>query len=222
MPSKVLPWIAIGWALLAIAGAAEAQQNKERFQRDSDSSSVAYTTSMEVLDDKRPLRIADRLSMRVVEDDKPSVPLYVTDSGEAEVPLVGRVQAKGRTCKQLAYAIKGLLEKEYYYKATVIVGLDEAGQKSPGRVYITGQVHSQGVQDIPPDETFTLSRAILRAGGFADFADKKKVKVVRKKGAGSETKVVNLDLVINKGRLDLDLVLQPDDTIVVPERMINF
>ena len=78
------------------------------------------------------------------------------------------------------------------------------------------------MQDIPPDETFTLSRAILRAGGFADFADKKKVKVVRKKGAGSETKVVNLDLVINKGRLDLDLVLQPDDTIVVPERMINF
>jgi len=208
--------------LLVIAGGAVAQQNNVHSQRESDSSSVAYTTSMEVLDDKRPLRIADRLSMRVVEDDKPSVSLIVTDSGEAEVPLIGRVQAKGRTCKQLAYTIKGLLEKEYYYQATVIVGLDEAGQKSPGRIYITGQVHSQGVQDIPPDETFTVSKAVLRAGGFADFADKKKVKLVRKKGNAIVTQVVNLDLVINKGRLDLDLVVQPDDTIVVPERMINF
>lgn len=222
MPSRIFPWIAIGWLLLTIVGETAAQQYSVRSQRESDSSSFAYTTSMDVLDDKRPLRIADRLSMRVVEDDKPLVSLIVTDSGEVEVPLVGRVQAKGRTCKQLAYAIKGLLEREYYYRATVIVGLDEAGQKSPGRIYITGQVRTQGVQDIPPDETLTVSKAVLRAGGFADFADKKKVKLVRKKGASSETKVVNLDLVINKGRLELDLVVQPDDTIVVPERMINF
>jgi polysaccharide export outer membrane protein len=195
----------------------------DRSQRESSpSSTVAYTTSMAVLDDKRPLKTADRLSMRVLEDGKAPVSLTVTDSGEMEVPLIGRVQARGRTCRELAYAIKTLLEREYYYKATVIVGLDEAGAKSPGRIYIIGQVRNQGPQDIPPDETFTVSKAILRAGGFADFANRKKVKLVRKTGSSSESRIVNVDLVINKGRTDLDPVVAADDTIIVPERMINF
>jgi polysaccharide biosynthesis/export protein len=183
-------------------------------------SSIENTTSMEVLDDKRPLRVGDRLSMRVVEDRKPPVPLIVTDSGEVEVPLIGRIPAKGKTCKQLAYSIKGPLEREYYYKATVIVGLDAEGRISPGRVYVTGQIRTQGPVEIPPDETFTVSRAIIRAGGFADFANKKKVKLVRKNP--SQTIVVDVDAVIRKGRTDKDPVVEPEDTIIVPERLINF
>ena len=46
------------------------------------------------------------------------------------MPLIGRVRASGRTCKELAQSIKPLLEKEYFYKATVIVGLDAASAKS--------------------------------------------------------------------------------------------
>jgi polysaccharide export outer membrane protein len=190
--------------------------------RDRSSNAVANTTSMDVLDDKRLLQIGDRLSMRVVEDRKPPVSLIVTDSGEVEVPLIGRVEAKGRSCKQLAYAIKAPLEREYYYKATVIVGLDFETLKSPGRVYVTGQVRNQGPLDIPPDETFTVSRAIIRAGGFADFANKRRVKLVRKNGDKTETFIVDLELVIKKGRTDKDPVVEPDDTIIVPERLINF
>jgi protein involved in polysaccharide export with SLBB domain len=177
---------------------------------------------MDVLDNKRPLQIGDRLSMRVVEDRKPPISLIVTDSGEVEVPLIGRVEAKGRSCKQLAYAIKAPLEREYYYKATVIVGLDFETLKSPGRVYVTGQVRNQGPLAIPPDETFTVSRAIIRAGGFADFANKRRVKLLRKNGDKTETIIVDLELVIKKGRTDKDPVVEPDDTIIVPERLINF
>jgi len=175
---------------------------------------------MEVLDDRRPLRVGDRLSMRVIEDRKPPTPLVVTDSGEVEVPMIGRVMAKGKTCKQLAYSIKGPLEREYYYKATVIIGLDVEGRVSPGRVYVTGQVRTQGPVEIPPDESFTVSRAIIRAGGFADFANKRKVKLVRK--SSSETIIVDVDAVIRKGRRDRDPVVEPEDTIIVPERLINF
>jgi polysaccharide biosynthesis/export protein len=175
-----------------------------------------------VLDDKRPLQVGDRLSMRVVEDRKAPVSLIVTDSGEVEVPLIGRVAAKGKTCKQLAYVIKAPLEREYYYKATVIVGLDFETLKSPGRVYVTGQVRNQGPLAIPPDETFTVSRAIIRAGGFADFANKRRVRLIRKNGDKTETIIVDLELVIKKGRTDKDPVVEPDDTIIVPERLINF
>jgi protein involved in polysaccharide export with SLBB domain len=197
--------------------------NTGKSRRDySASSAVAYTNSMEVLDNTRPLKKGDQLSMRIVEDKKPPITLLVADSGEVEVPLIGRVRAEGRTCKALAYAIRAPLERDYFYHATVIIGLDLETQRSPGTVYVSGQVHNQGPMAIPPDETFTVSKAILRAGGLADFANKKKVKLVRSKpGGGIQTFIVNLDAV-DRGRVDLDPVVQPDDRIVVPERMINF
>jgi len=198
----------------------EGQNIRSRGESYGLTSGVENTTSMEVLDDKRPLRVGDRLSVRVVEDRKLPMQLVVTDSGEVEVPLIGRVMAKGKTCKQLAYSIKGPLERDYYYKATVIIGLDFEGHVSPGRVYVTGQVHSQGPIEIPPDETFTVSRAILKAGGFADFANTKKVKLVRKNS--SETIIVNVDAIVRKGRFDKDPAVEPEDTIIVPERLINF
>jgi protein involved in polysaccharide export with SLBB domain len=184
---------------------------------------VAATTSMEVLDDSRHLGTGDRLSYRVVEERRPPVGLTVADSGEVEVPLIGRVKASGRTCRELAQAIRPMLEHEYFYKATVIVGLDAVSAKSRGRVYISGQVKQQGAIEIPPDERFTMSKAILKAGGFADFANHRKIKLIRKNASGnSETTIVDLDAVTVRGQLDKDPELFPDDTIIVPEKFVNF
>jgi protein involved in polysaccharide export with SLBB domain len=185
-------------------------------------STVAYTNSMDVLNDRRRLGIGDRLSFRVVEDRKEPVALVVTDSGEVEVPLIGRVMATNKTCKQLAYAIKGPMEKTYFYKATVIVGLDLASVKSQGRIFVNGQVKNQGAQDLPSGESFTLSKAIMQAGGLADFANKKKIKLLRKTESGQTETIVNLEEIMDKGRLDQDPVLKPNDMIVVPQRLVNF
>ena len=219
MASEFYRWLLVvfvGW--IFFAGIAEGSTDEKVLE----SSAVAYTTSMNVLDDSRTLKIGDRLSVRILEDKNPPFSLTVTDSGEVEVPLIGRIEVRDKTCKGLAYAIKAPLEREYFYKATVIVGLDQAGLKSPGRVYVTGQVRTQGPLDIPPDETLTVSKAILRAGGCGDFANQKKVKLVRTTRGNTETKFVNLVLVFKKGRVDLDLPLQPGDTIIVPEKFINF
>jgi len=184
---------------------------------------VAATTSMDVLDSTRRLGAGDRLSYRVVEERRDPVGLMVADSGEVEVPLIGRVKAAGRTCKELALAIRPMLEKEYFYKATVIISLDAVSAKARGRVYISGQVRSQGSVDIPPDERFTLSKAILKAGGFADFANHHKVKLIRKNASGNaQTTIVDLDAVTVHGELDKDPELQPDDAIIVPEKFVNF
>lgn len=185
----------------------------------SSSSTVAYTNSMAVLDDQRRLGNGDRVSFRVVEDRKPPTQLVVADSGEMEVPLIGRVSASGRTCKQLAFEIKKLLDKDYFYNSTVIVGLDAVSQRSRGKVYIWGQVRNQGALEIPADEAFTVSRAILRAGGFADFANRKGVKLTRKNG---DTVTVDVVKVLEKGQTDKDVALEPDDIISVPQRLINF
>ncbi len=184
---------------------------------------VAGTTSMEVLDSSRRLGAGDRLSYRVVEERRAPVALMVSDNGEVEVPLIGRIAARGRTCKEFAQAIRPILEREYFHKATVIVALDAVSAKARGRVYISGQVRSQGAVEIPPDETFTLSKAILKAGGFADFANKKKIKLIRKTAGGAnQTIIVDLDAVTVRGELDKDPEVFPDDTIIVPEKFLNF
>jgi protein involved in polysaccharide export with SLBB domain len=180
---------------------------------------------MEVLNDVRKLGPGDRLSFRVVEDRKQPVQLVVTDSGEMEVPLIGRVQAASKTCKELAYELKSLFEKEYYYQATVILGLDSLSGRSPGRIYLMGQIRGQGAMELPGDEQLTVSKAILRAGGLGDFANRSKIRLIRKKSPDSsetETIIVNLNEILDKGRYDKDPVLMPGDVINVPERLVNF
>jgi polysaccharide export outer membrane protein len=142
----------------------------------------------------------------------------VNDNGELEVPYIGLVPAQGRTCRELAYAIKAALEKEYYYHATVILAIERVSEKSRGRIYVYGSVKGQGPQEIPADESYTVSKAIIRAGGFGDFANKRKVKVTRKNG---QDFTIDLKRVIEEGRTDEDMVLQPDDQIYVPQRLIN-
>src|SRR3954464_3760356 len=195
------------------------EKSPEQNLPSTSNSTVLRTNSMAVLDDKKHLGSNDYVSFRVVEDrDNDSQRLRVNDNGELEVPYVGLVPAQGRTCKELAYSIKGLLEREYYYHATVILAVDRVSEKSRGRIYVYGSVHGQGPQEIPADETYTVSKAVIRAGGFGDFADKKKVKVTRKNG---ENFVVNLKDVIERGKTEDDVVVQPDDQIYVPQRLIN-
>ena len=86
-----------------------------------------------------------------------------------------------------------------------------------------GQIKNQGSMEIPADETLTVSKVILRAGGLADFANRRKVKLVRKKGpAQTETIIVDLVEILDKGHVEKDPVIEPDDLIIVPERLINF
>jgi len=184
----------------------------------SSSTTVMLTNSMEALDDKKRLGANDFVSFRVVEDrDDESQRLRVNDNGELEVPYIGPVPARGKTCKQLARDIKAALEKEYYYHATVILALDRVSEKSRGRIYVYGSVKAQGPQEVPPDETYTVSKAIIRAGGFGDFANKRKVKVTHN---GKEY-TVDLKRIIEEGHTDEDMALNPDDQIYVPQRLIN-
>ena len=183
-------------------------------------STVMRTNSMNVLDDRTRLGSNDFVSFRVVEDrDNESQRLRVNDNGQLEVPYVGLVQAAGKTSKELAYTVKAALEKEYYYHATVIIAVDHVSEKSRGKVYVYGSVKGQGPQEIPPDETYTVSKAVIRAGGFGDFADKKRIKLTRKNG---ESLQVDLKRVIEGGKTDEDVVVQPDDQIYVPQKLVNF
>jgi protein involved in polysaccharide export with SLBB domain len=184
-----------------------------------------------VPDDTYKLRAGDTVSFQITEDqvwDPVNAPkvLVVQDSGEIEMPYIGRVMAVGKTCKELAVETKAALEKDFYKAATAVISMNVA---SPilGRVYIWGQVHNQGPLDIRVNENLTAGQAILRAGGFADFANERKVKVVRSQtgtNGVAQTQPISLDMqqILNEGKTEKDIVLQPGDLIIVPSRLINF
>jgi polysaccharide export outer membrane protein len=191
---------------------------------------LAGTNSAATLDDKHRLTLGDKISFQILEDlDDPKETLepkalVVADDGELEVPYIGRVRAESKTCKQLAAEIKAALEKDYYYQATVRIAIDLKA-KSRGRVYLVGPVRTPGAQEIPSDEVLTLSKAIMRAGSFNDFADKKNVKVTRKVGPGerdTKTFVVDVAQILEKGQTAGDVPLEPGDLVVIPERAIRF
>ena len=97
--------------------------------------------------------------------------------------------------------------------------------RSRGKVYLVGPVRVPGPLEVPSDETLTLSKAILRAGGFTDFADRRNVKVTRKSavpGQEDETFAVNVAEILEKGKTDTDMPLEPGDLIYVPEKVIRF
>jgi protein involved in polysaccharide export with SLBB domain len=186
------------------------------------SGSAPVTPTGYVPDDKYKLRPGDRVAFQIVEDREPMPKsIVVTDSGEIDVPYIGRVMASEKTCKVLSAEIKDLLEKEYYHRATVVISLD-AANKLLGRVYVWGQVRNQGAIEILVNENLTAGKAILRAGGFADFANKKKVKLVRSSPDGTkQTFELNMTAILEQGKTELDALLQPDDFIIIPSRLIN-
>jgi polysaccharide biosynthesis/export protein len=157
------------------------------------------------------------------EDPDARTPLTVSDSGEIDVPYLGRLPAQDRTCRELVEGIKAGLEQTFYYHATVILALDTVATRDLGRVYISGQVVRQGPIQIPPGETLTVSKVILRAGGFANFANKRAVQVTRRNSDGQEQRFeLNMQDVLERGMLHRDMELKSDDFITVPARAFNF
>lgn len=197
----------------------------------NDSTNGVGIVSMDSLDDTRQLDRGDVVSFRVVEDREDPKQLVITELGELEVPYAGRYVALNKTCKQLAQELKSYLEKELYFKATVIIALDfqnknrDRDKQSPGKVTVVGEVRSPGVQVIPGDDVLTVSRAILAAGGFGPYANKKKVTITRANSANTNlTSKIMVDLteIWDKGKFNKDEKLEPNDWINVPSTIFRF
>lgn len=194
--------------------------------------SAAVLNSMDVLDDTKVIGPGDLISMRIVEDRKEPLQLRVGVTGEVNAPHIGLVKAAGRTSKQLATEVKRKLELNYYNSATVIVAIDQESIDDPNsRMHtarydinfftVFGQVLRQGKYELPDDEDLTISQAILRAGGLAQFAHPNKVKLIRKTPQGNKTIYIDLDQIMHQGNLEYDVYIRNNDVIIVDEKKIN-
>ena len=82
------------------------------------------------------------------------------------------------------------------------------------RVYIIGQVGKPGAVNLPSQEILTVSKSVSLAGGFSQFAKQSEVQLIR---AGKRVQVVDVRAILNGDTKGEDPVLQPGDTVYVPE-----
>jgi protein involved in polysaccharide export with SLBB domain len=88
-------------------------------------------------------------------------------------------------------------------------------------VYVTGNVKNPGIQKLFQDEELTAYTAILRSGGFARFANLRKVYVIRDHGNGEKRKIAVNIKDVQAGNVP-DVVLRGKDIVVVPESFFSF
>ncbi len=88
-------------------------------------------------------------------------------------------------------------------------------------VYVTGNVIKPGQLKLLPDDELTAYSAILRCGGFSRFANRDKVFVLRDRGNGNKQRIPISIKRLQDGKAD-DVILEPKDIIVVPEKFFSF
>lgn len=172
----------------------------------------------------RPLAVGDRLRYQVVEDGDNPVELAISNTGMVDVPYYGPMKAAGRLPPDLVAAIKAELEAKLYITATVrleVLAFSQ-GAVNRGRVHLSGQVRRVGPVEIDLSEKPTLGQTILAAGGLADFADPRNVRIIRREGTETRTIKVDLREVLSRGRIDKDVQLLDGDFIIVDEKMVNW
>ncbi len=104
-----------------------------------------------------------------------------------------------------------------------IIFVPTQGQASGGMVYILGAVMNQGAVELPLEQQVTLAKTILKAGGFAKFANENKVKVLRTAPDGSkQTLIVDVGEILKTGLFEEDIPLKAEDVIIVPEKILGF
>ncbi|MEO7166654.1 MAG: polysaccharide biosynthesis/export family protein [Chthoniobacterales bacterium] len=157
------------------------------------------------------LRSGDPIEMRisgVPADEQTQVNnVYTVDAnGMVNMPYINKVRAGGLTPAQLAAAIEGGYKSAgIFTNPTITIVM----QPQARFVNVGGAVRSPN--RIPFTEDLTMLTAINAAGGFNDFADQKRVRLLR----GNEAKVYD----VRQFRRDpgLDPRLQPGDKIEVPQ-----
>ena len=87
--------------------------------------------------------------------------------------------------------------------------------------YLTGSVKRQGYAALGPNDRLSVYAGILQNGGFARFANLKRVYILRATEDGTKARLPINIVGIQKG-LQPDVPLQPNDIVVVPEKFFSW
>jgi polysaccharide export outer membrane protein len=152
---------------------------------------------------------SDVIAITVFKEPTLSGSLLVRPDGMISMPLLGDVKALGKTPLQLADEIAAALKK-YVQDPNVSVVLSQSNSKV---IYMMGEVGKMGPIAMTPG--MTLLQAIATAGGPSEFANTKKIYILRTVDGRQQKIPVHYKQAL-QGDAALNLTLNPGDTIVIP------
>jgi polysaccharide biosynthesis/export protein len=152
----------------------------------------------------------DKLRITVYKDPQDSLEsVQVRPDGKITMPLIGDIEASGRTPQELGKAVTGALNTFINNPVVTVIVLEATASTASviGEVYHPGMVPLQG--DV------SILQALAVAGGLKDFADEKNIRILRKGVTGTQTIKFNYkDAIKGHGS---NPYLKPGDIVVVPD-----
>jgi polysaccharide export outer membrane protein len=154
--------------------------------------------------------LGDVLEVFVWRNEQLSRELVVRPDGKISLPLIQDIQAEGLTVPQLTDEITRMFDRHINNpRVTVLVR-----QINSYKVSVLGRVMRPGVY--PITGSTTLLEVISMAGGFTEWANKRKIAVITHH-AGEEDKItLNYEKIASGEDPGQNITLKRGDTIIVP------
>lgn len=160
--------------------------------------------------------VDDQLQVSVWHNPDLSVSVPVRPDGKITVPLIGDVEAGGKTPEEVANEVKDKLKAFVRDPQVAVILTDLRSHEYLSRVRVTGAVRAP--ISIPYRQGMTVLDAVLAAGGTTPFAAPDRTELYRKTGAETHSYAIRLDNILQKGELRTNYPVQPGDVITVPQR----
>jgi polysaccharide biosynthesis/export protein len=152
----------------------------------------------------------DVLQLFVWKEPELTRELTVRIDGRISVPLLGDVEAMGRTPVQLAAELSKRFTR-FLEAPQVTLGVAQANST---RFYVLGQVNKPG--DFPLTGRTTVLQGLALAGGFKEFAKTDSIVIIRREKGAETALPFNYKRLESGKELAHNVSLRPGDTILVP------
>jgi polysaccharide export outer membrane protein len=152
----------------------------------------------------------DALQIAVWKEPEASATAVVRPDGMISTPLVKEIQVAGLTPTQAEKLITEKLVKVIQEPdvTVVVTGINSK------KIYAIGAVKKEG--PISYTYSMTVMQAIAEAGGLTDYAKRKKIYVLRNENGKESKFIFAYDEVLRGNRMELNIIMLPGDTLVVP------
>jgi len=168
--------------------------------------------------DEYVLGATDVVRVSVWRNEDLSISVPVRPDGKISVPLVGDVQASGRTPETLANDIENSLSAYIREPQVSIVVTSMGSHEFTERVRVTGAV--QQPTSVPHRAGMTVLDMVLTSGGVTPFAAANNSVLYRVLGDEVVAIPVRLDEILSRGDISTNYRLRPGDILTIPERSL--